>query len=215
MRDALTVFWRAVRDWYNGMVSFAAMNALWFGAALTIVLLGPATAGLYAVTYSAARGTGQHISDFWQGAREYLWISLRWLLLNVIIVIVFAVNVWFYGSAPGLLGQIVLIVLITLGLLWITMQLYLWPFLVLQEEPKLRTALKNALFLALATPVYTLTLLSCALAALIFSIVLIAPLALFLTSFLALLGSLAVRERLQTFGKLPSPVPTPIDGEPL
>lgn len=215
MRDALTVFWRSLRDWYNGMVSFAALNALWFGAALTVVLLGPATAGIYAVAASTARGTGQHVSDFWQGAREYLWVSVRWLLLNVIVVIVFVVNIAFYGEAPGFFGQIVLVIVLTFGLLWVTMQLYVWPFLMMQEDQRLRVALKNALYLALATPLYTITLLLCALAALIFSVVTIAPVALFLISFLALLGSLAVRERLQAFGKLPAPAPTPIDGEPL
>ena len=82
MQAALSVYWQSLRDWYNGMVSLATLNGLWFGAALTVVLLAPATAGIYTVTHSTARGTGQHVEDFVRGAREHLWVSVRWLLAN-------------------------------------------------------------------------------------------------------------------------------------
>lgn len=215
MQAALSVYWQSLRDWYNGMVSLATMNAMWFGAALTVLLLAPATAGIYAATHSAARGTGQHLDDFVQGAREYLWVSVRWLLANVLVVVIFVVNVMFYGAAPGILPQFILIALLSVGLLWLAMQLYVWPFLMVQEDHRLRVALKNAAFLSLASPLYTLTLLAGAALAFVLSLATIAPLALFLISFLALLGNRAVLERLQTFGKLPGPTPDPIDGEQL
>lgn len=215
MQAALSVYWRSLRDWYNGMIGLAALNGLWFGAALTVVLLAPATAGIYSVTHSAARGTGQHMDDFLRGARNYLWVSLRWLLANVLVIAVFLINIQFYGAAPGILPQVILVALLSVGFLWLAMQLYVWPFLLVQEDQRLRIALKNAAFLALASPLYTLTLLAGAALAVVLSVVTIAPLALFLTSFLALLGNRAVLERLQAFGKLPGSAPTPIDGEQL
>lgn len=213
MQAALSVYWQSLRDWYNGMISFVALNGLWFGAALTVVLFAPATAGLYAVAHSSVRGTGQHIDDFMQGARRDVWLSLRWLLANLLAGGVFAVNLGFYGSASGLVPKLILIALITLGLLWLAMQLYVWPFLLVQDDRRLRVALRNAAFLTLAAPVYTLTLLAGAALAAIFSLATIAPLALFLTSFLALLGSRAVLDRLQAFGKLPGAAPTSTDGD--
>ena len=112
--------------------------------------------------------------------------------------------------------QLILIALLSGGLLWLAMQLYVWPFLLVQEDQRLRIAFKNAAFLALASPLYTLTLLAGAALATVLSLAAIAPLALFLISFLALLGNRAVLERLQTFGKLPgSAPPTPLDGEQL
>lgn len=215
MQAALSVYWQSLRDWYNGMISFVALNGLWFGAALTIVLLAPATAGIHAVAYSAARGTGQHVDDFVQGARRDVWLSFRWLLVNVLVGVVFAVNLWYYGAASGLVPQLILITLITLGLLWLAMQLYVWPFLLVQEDRRLRVALRNAAFLALATPIYTLTLLVGAALAFVLSPATIAPLALFLTSFLALLGNRAVLDRLNAFGKLPGAAPTSTDGDHL
>jgi len=213
MQAALSVYWRSLRDWYNGMISLAALNGLWFGAALTIVLLAPATAGLYTVTYSTARGTGQHVEEFLSGARQNFWLSLRWLLANLLVGVVFAVNLSFYGTVRGILPQLILIVLFTFGVLWLAMQLYTWPFLMVQADPRLRVALRNAAFLALASPLYTLTLLLGAALAALLSLLTIAPLALFLTSFLALLGNRAVLERLQTFGKLPGAPPPAPDGE--
>lgn len=216
MQAALSVYWQSLRDWYNGMVSLATLNGLWFGAALTVVLLAPATAGIYTVTHSTARGTGQHVEDFVRGAREHLWVSVRWLLANALVISIFLVNLTFYGRASGVMPQLILIALLSGGLLWLAMQLYVWPFLLVQEDQRLRIAFKNAAFLALASPLYTLTLLAGAALATVLSLATIAPLALFLISFLALLGNRAVLERLQTFGKLPgSAPPTPLDGEQL
>jgi hypothetical protein len=93
------------------------------------------------------------------------------------------------------------------------MQIYTVPFLIEQEDKRLRLALRNAAFLALATPIYTLTLLVAIGLIIVFSLMTILPLAVFTMSFLALLANRAVIERLSTFGKLPSP--PPITGKPL
>ena len=156
MQAALGVAWETLKDWYNGMVGLAALNILWIGSGLTVVLLGPATAGLAAVTNSIAHGTGQHFEDFKAGARDYLWISLRWLLLNVIVAALLAANVVFYGAIESPIGPVFQVVAATLGAVWLAAQLYVWPFLMEQEDKRLRLALRNAVFLALGTPLTAL-----------------------------------------------------------
>jgi uncharacterized membrane protein YesL len=100
------------------------------------------------------------------------------------------------------------VVLGVVGLLWIAVQFYVWPFLVEQEQKQLRIALKNALFLTLANPLYTLLLLGVVGLALVLSLLTVLPIAVFATSFISLLGNRAVVERLRTYGKLPgSPLP--------
>ena len=214
MQAALGVAWETLKDWYNVMVWLAALNILWIGSGLTVVLLGPATAGLAAVTNSIAHGTGQHFEDFKAGARDYLWISLRWLLLNVIVAALLAANVVFYGAIESPIGPVFQVVAATLGAVWLAAQLYVWPFLMEQEDKRLRLALRNAVFLALGTPLYTLTLLAVAAAVVVLSIATVLPLAILTASFLALLGNRAVIERLTTFGKLPSSSQPTIDGKP-
>jgi hypothetical protein len=205
MRTALDVFWETVRDWYNGMVGLATMNFIWLLMSLTVVLLPPATAGLYVVTNSIARGTGGRIEDFAAGARAYAWLSFRWALVNVAVGVVFAVNFSYYGATGTFFGAVVQMILAAAGLLWIAVQFYVWPFLIEQEKKQVRLALKNALFLTLANPIYTFIMLGAVGMVLVVSLIAILPVAVFATSFVSLLGNRAVIERLRTYGKLPGP----------
>lgn len=213
MREALDVIWETLRDWYNGMVGLAVMNFIWFVLSLTVILLPPATAGLYTVTSSLAHGKGAHFSDFWPGMRRYAWVSYRWALTNIGVAVMLAVGIDFYGRTAGVLGVFIQAVFASAGLLWLTMQLYTWPFLVEQETMHLRQALKNALFLTLANPVYAFMLLSTTALAVVLSLLTVLPLAIFVTSFVALLGSRAVVERLTTYGKLPGMVNNTVQGD--
>lgn len=212
MRAALDVFWETVRDWYNGMVGLAVMNFAWLLLSLTAILLPPATAGLAAITNSIAHGTGAHFSDLVPEMRRYAWVSYRWALANIAAAAIFGVCFNFYGAAGGALGPFIQALFVTAGMLWIAMQFYVWPFLIEQEEKRLRRALKNALFLTLANPVYTFVLLGAAALALVISLITVLPIAVFATSFISLLGSRAVLERLTAYGKLPG---VGESGEPL
>jgi hypothetical protein len=211
MRAALDVFWETARDWYNGMVGLAVLNFVWLTLSLTVILLPPATAGLAVITHSLAHGTGAHFSDFWPGMQRYAWLSYRWALVNAAAVVIFAVCFSFYGAAGGVLGVLLQMLFVSAGLVWLATQFYVWPFLMEQEDKRLRLALKNALFLTLANPVYTFTLLGTAALGLVLSVITILPIAVFATSFISLLGSRAVLERLTTYGKLPGLVES---GEP-
>jgi hypothetical protein len=176
------------------------------------VLLPPATAGLYVVTNSIGHGTGGRIEDMLSGARTYALLSFRWALANVMVGAVLAVELRFYGATEVTIGVIVQVLFVTAGALWLAMQFYVWPFLIEQEDKRLRVALKNALFLTLANPVYTLVLLGVVGLALALSALTMLPMAIFATSFISLLGNRAVIERLRTYGKLPGSLPPSGDG---
>ena len=195
------------------MVGLAVMNAVWLGLSLTVVLFPLATLGMYAVTNSIAHGTGQHLTDFVQAMRRYVWISLRWALVNLLVGVVLYVNLSFYGAVRGALASFILVGLVCLTVLWLAMLFYTGPFLIEQEDKRLRLALRNAAFLALATPGYTLTMLAATALIIVLSVLTVLPLAVFTLSFLALLGNRAVIERLRTFGKLPAPGQPPDTGE--
>jgi uncharacterized membrane protein YesL len=213
VRAALAVIGKSLEDWWNSMVNLAVLNVIWLGLSLTIVLFPPATLGLYAVTNSLAHGTGQHLSDYVQAMRRYVWISLRWALVNLLIGAILYVNLSFYGAVRGAPASFILVGLVCLAVLWLATLFYTGPFLIEQEDKRLRLALRNAIFLALATPVYTLTMLVAAALAITLSVVTILPVAVFTLSFLALLGNRAVIDRLSTFGKLPGSGQPPPAGE--
>lgn len=204
MQPAFAVIRQTAVDYWNSFVGLAVMNALWLGASLTIILLPPATAGLYSTTNSLVQGKGQRLDVFLEGAREYWWLSIQWALINVVVLIVLFVNVYFYGQiAAGALASAFLFFVSALVLLWVTMQFYTWPVLMIQEQKSMRIALKNALFLSLASPLYNLILLLVGGIVISLSIMMLVPLAVFTFSFLAMLGNHAVVERLSTFNKLP------------
>lgn len=204
MTRALGVIWESLRDWWDGMVGLSTFNVVWLGLSLTVLLCPPATAGLYAVTNSLAHGKGQRLSDFVEAARAYAWVSWRWALVNLVVGVLLAVNFVFYGSISGSGAFLIQVALTITGALWLVMQFYVWPFLIEQEQKRLRTALRNALLLTLAAPLYTLVLLVAAGLILAFSLVAILPLGFFTMGFLALLGNRAVVERLTHYGKLPA-----------
>jgi len=179
------------------------MNFVWFALSLTVILLPPATAGAAAAMNSLAHGTGARLSDFGEGMRRYAWVSYRWALVNLAAGVIFAVGFVFYGSLGTPLGALIQMVFVVFGVLWIAAQFYVWPFLIEQEQQRVRLALKNGLFLTLANPVYSLVLLGGAALALIISVVTILPAALFAATFILLLGNRAVVERLTAYGKLP------------
>ncbi len=204
MSSALRVTWETLRDWWDSMVGLATFNLVWLGLSLTVILCPPATAGLYAVTNSLAHGKGQRLGDFVEAARRYAWLSWRWALINVVLGGVLAVNFAFYGAVESTAGVLIQIALVSVGIVWLVMQFYTWPFLIEQEQKRLRLALRNALFLSQANPLYTLLMLVVAGLAIVFSLVAILPLGFFTMSFLALLGNRAVVERLTHYGKLPA-----------
>jgi hypothetical protein len=207
LREASGVVWETIRDWYHSMIGLAALNLLWVSLSLTLVLLPPATAGVYTMTHSIAQGKGQQWPLFWIGVRRYGWISARWAVLNGAVVAVFVVNFLFYGATESALGMLIEITLAAGGLLWLATQFYFWPFMLAQEQKQVRVALKNALFLTLAEPLYTSVMLSTAALAVAISVILMLPLAVFVLSFIALLANRAVIERLTMYGKLPDTGP--------
>ena len=204
MQAAFTVIRQTVVNYWNSFVGLAVMNALWLGASLTIVLLPLATAGLYNTTNSLVQGKGQRLEVFLDGAREYWWLSIQWALINLVVMVVLFVNLYFYGEiAAGPLASAFLFFVSSLALLWVAMQFYIWPVLIVQRQKNIQVALKNALLLSLASPLYSLVLLVVGGIVISLSIILLVPLAVFTFSFLAMLGNHAVIERLTTFNKLP------------
>ena len=215
MPNALNVAWETIRDWWHGMVGLAALNLIWLGMSLTVLLLPPATAGLYGATHSLAHGKGARLGDFVDTARRCGWVSLRWALVNLFAGALWAVNYVFYGTAESGFALVIQIALISAGALWLVVQFYVWPFLMEQEQLSLRMALRNALFLTLANPLYSLVLLVISGLVIMLSLTTVLPFAVFTASFLSLLGNRAVIERLTVYGKLPSPAQSINSGDTL
>jgi uncharacterized membrane protein YesL len=159
MGIALRALWAALKDYYEEMFKLAGANLLWLLLAIPIVTLPPATAGLLYLTNQVAHHRSVELRMFFEGLRKYFVKSWLLALLNLLVLTVLWANVRFYGQmldaqwAPIVQG-------LFLGVtgIWCLIQLYVFPMLLEQEEPKLLLALRNAALLAFASPVTTLLL---------------------------------------------------------
>ena len=90
---------------------------------------------------------------------------------------------------------------------WLTVQMYFWPLLIEQEEPKILLAWRNSAYLVLINPFYAFFIASFHLLFVVISVGLTLPLVFVGMAGLALLGNNAVLTMLVKVGKIEEPRP--------
>jgi hypothetical protein len=112
--------------------------------------------GLYYATNQLAHGRDGGPMVYWEGLKTYIWPSYRWGIMNLVVAFLFNVNIWFYGDdlwqfAPDFQRFVpyIRLVFIVGAIFWAALQMYTFPFLIEQEEPQVKTALRNS-FVAVA-----------------------------------------------------------------
>jgi uncharacterized membrane protein YesL len=160
MGIAFGVLWAALKDYYEEMFTLVGANLLWVLLAIPVITLPPATAGMFYLTNHIARHKSIEFRMFFEGFRKYLWKSYALTLLNLAAAVLFWVNLHFYGSQFGDQQWAVIVrgLFVGLAVMWCLIQIYVFPMLLEQEEPRLLLALRNAAFLTFASPITSLTL---------------------------------------------------------
>jgi uncharacterized membrane protein YesL len=149
----------ALVDAYVGAIPLITLNLFWFLISLPIVTIFPALAGLYYATNRLGHQRSADRHTIIEGFRAYFWISWRWGLMNVLVVAILMVNIFYYGVANTDLANVARVVLITILLLWIMVQIFTFPLLIEQDDKRLRTALRNSLVILIKRPLFCLGLL--------------------------------------------------------
>ncbi|MGQ9684224.1 MAG: hypothetical protein ACUVX9_16965 [Anaerolineae bacterium] len=222
---AFRVLWRALKDFYEEMFTLVGANLVWVlvlsaalgipygldylgvhpavtsvaGVLLLLVLLPPATAGMWYLTNQVAHHKTVEFRMMWDGARMYATKSWLHALLNIAVAALVYVNISFYGAIDAQWAVIVRGLFIGLAVLWVLIQIYVMPMLMEQQEPKFFLALRNAAFMTFASPIVTLLVgvLMVAIAAL--SIGLALPFAVAMMALLGLMSNGAVLALLVEF----------------
>jgi uncharacterized protein DUF624 len=148
---------RALRDKlidaYVALIPLILLNLVWFVVSLPIVTAIPATGGLFYATNKLAHGHRADWHTLIEGFRLYFWQSWVVGLANVAVIAVFSTNFLLYSFGNLVWARGLVIVL---ALLWLALQIYLFPLLIEQEDPHLRLALRNSLVIILKRPLFTL-----------------------------------------------------------
>lgn len=164
MKDALRIFWQALKEMWDELFILMLMNIVTVLLAIPVVTLPPALAGLWSVANRIANGTASGWSDYWDGFRRYFWKTWKLALLNLLVTTVLVSNIWFYGqkNLPFALDASIKIgirAFFTMALgLWLLYQMYPLAMLLEQKDQRLKTALRNAALVYLTKPVFTIVL---------------------------------------------------------
>ena len=194
----LSVFWRGIRATWDDLLLLGLLSFAWWVCMLFVIPGPPATAGLYLVANRIAKGERIGFDVFKEGFVTYFWRSLVVGLIAAALLFMFVTGCLFYLDPPPAFPDIftlLSVVMLYLILTWLAMQLYLFPVLV-EQRISLGANFRNALFIAFASPVYTLILLVllglCTIGSVLFPILLV----LVLPGLVAVVSSIALQDRL-------------------
>jgi uncharacterized membrane protein YesL len=121
------------------------VNMLWVLLSLPIVTIPPSFAGLFYATNRLANQEQVTYRTFFAGFKKYFWKSYIWFLINAIVIglLIFNINLGLSQSEALWIGQLSIVYWILL-FIWSYLQMYHFPFLIEQDEPRLFLALRNS-----------------------------------------------------------------------
>ena len=199
---ALRTILIAFFHWWDDLFMQAVMNLLWSLSWFTVILGPPLTFGIHYVESQYVRGENPGLRGMWEGARKYFFKSWLWMLANLFIILVLTASIDAYQLIEAAWAGIARALTLAIAVVWILIQFYAVPLLMVQEQNSLRLAWRNGLMMTLASPGYLLVLLIFLAFSGLISAILIFPTILGFTTLLSLLANQAVRDRLATFRKI-------------
>jgi len=194
MNLAWRVIKRSISDFLDDILWLAALNILWCLAAVTVVGLPLASAGLAWVAAEISEGKVIGWRTFVEGARRFWKQAYLWGLFNLVVGALIVMNLVFYLSQPESWTVVPLMLFGAVGLWWIGTQFYFFPFLTHQEKPEIRTAYRNGLVLMLSHPSLSLVMFIVVVVLTVISYLLLFPLFLFYFALLSIFANRAVVE---------------------
>ena len=188
---------------YNGY-ELIKINFIWVLLTLPVITAPAATGGLYYATNQLAHQNVASWNIFFEGFRKYWWMSWRWLLANVVVLIILGGGYLFYGQIQTSLGTLLQGFLMVLIAVWLLLQVYTYPLLLEQEERSFIIALRNSLVFFLRAPGYSLSLAVVVLGLAVLSTYLRVPWFLFTAGLIAYLANRGMLHLLNTLTGEPS-----------
>jgi len=134
----------AAIDAWDALLPLVVINLAWFILTALIITAIPAYGALYYATNRIAHGETVGLKSFFEGFKEQFWTSWKWGLFSIMVYGLTIINVWFYGRIEGVGFVIIQSLFFSFFIMYAIMQIYMYPFLLEQEIPSLKTAIKNS-----------------------------------------------------------------------
>jgi uncharacterized membrane protein YesL len=194
--QALRVLGRAVVQFERYGWLYVITNMLSVLLSLPIITIPAAYAALSHLSHTAQTGVTASYADFWAGFKMHFWRGITIGAANVIVLGILWVNFHTYTMQTALPFVALRVAWIIILVVWLGVQLYVWPILEEMEHPTLRGAFRNAAVMMLSNSFYTLILLIAVGIIALISVVVIAPFLLITSSLIACISNAAVLDRL-------------------
>jgi uncharacterized membrane protein YesL len=198
MKLAWRVIKLSISDFLDEILWLILLNILWCIAAVTVLALPLASAGLAWLMAEIGEGKVIGWRTFVAGVRRYWKPAYIWGLMNLVVGGLIAANLVFYLGQETSWGSIPLMLFAAVGLWWMGMQFYFFPFLVHQEMPSIKTAYRNSLVLMLSQPALSVSMFVLVMILTAISYFLVFPLFLFYFTLISVLSNRAVIETLKS-----------------
>jgi uncharacterized membrane protein YesL len=202
---AMRVIWRGIVQFERYGWLYVVMNIVAIALSIPLITAPAAYAGLCHFSHTARTNLTASFSDYWEGFRANLGRGLLVGIANILIFGMLWRNSVYYSNQTGLILVGLRIIWLTIFVIVMSIEFYLWPILEEMERPNLREGIRNALVMTLTNPVFTLLLLTTTLLVVTISIMTILPLFLITYSFIACLSTAAVLDRFERYWVKHSP----------
>ena len=140
----------------------AAEIGFWMLLPLTILLIvgpNPAAAGLHHYANRLVHDERVEFSLFWEGLRRYWKKSTLLCLISVAATFILIGNIGFYLTRDNQILTVIGLIFVYLLYFWVSLQLYIQPLLIEQDDKSIKLIYRNAAVLAAGSPLVTFTLL--------------------------------------------------------
>ena len=196
MTQAFSILGRVFRLWWSEFLLLIFFNLVWLVLLIPIVTGPPATAAMYVIARRLADGEFVEPRHGLDALRQVLGPAWVWGVINLVIVGVLLGNFWLYQSNTGWLWTGLRLIWGIIALGWFAVNLFYWPFWLVQEDRSPKLTLRNSFIFLARQPGLALTIALVSAFIIIISVLTTLPLATALMTWLALIGVLAVEEAL-------------------
>ncbi len=136
-----------------------ALHSVLLIAALAICILpNPMAAGLQFLTWELAHGQAIFFSDQWDGLRRFGPVALRAWLVSIAGTGLIIANIVFYVRLSLPIAPLAQIIWLYVLVAWLTMHLYIYPLMMVQDDKRLWLIYRNAFVMSTSRPVVSVVL---------------------------------------------------------
>ncbi len=141
---------------YYNAVPYFTLNLVWCALSLPVVTILPALGGLYYAVLQMSQEGSADGGTVWEGFKKHWRLSLRWGVLVYGVAAVLILNIWFYLNLDQSWAIFALFGAVVFLILWIAVNQFSFPLLLLQEEKKIFLAIRNGFIVVMRKPLAAL-----------------------------------------------------------